>query len=453
MKSASRLRSIIVLLVIAIAVRMFVGYVFYSNGYESIVDDSLSYTGLAEDIVNKTVLKPESTSSRTLGYPLIIALCMKCMGSNYMLTLTLVQNFFNILCVFAAYEIVRLLTDNEKVSFIAGLIVALDVHNIYFNFIVLTDCVTQSVTMIGFLFFVRLLLDLKYDCKIGWDLFLSSIFMAYGVLCRPAQMFLPFCLGIGMIVAGFVYKQKKKIFIMVFTVFIFSLAVIILWSYRNYILGRGFSYSDISVHNMYRYNSVVVFAKQNNLSYYEAFDMFKYGKDPGLAPYLKTMTYNEAIKARAKELILSDVPYYIQCCAKDALYYLFYPGIMDWPAFNESVQDIIGVLKSSGLSVETAKILLKPHNLIACSLIGIDVFVLFAFFVSSCIGLVKLFIKEWVVASLFTGVFLYNLVVSVQPVTIGSYPRFRLTTWIITVVLAVICFCKKGRLQDKSSMV
>ena len=155
------------------------------------------------------------------------------------------------------------------------------------------------------------------------------------------------------------------------------------------------------------------------MDYNETVEYLKQGKDKKYQEYLKSMDKYKAMDKRAKEIIFSDVPCYVKRCAIDVAALELYPGALSFNGVKESYETVISNVKQNGVSA------------------------------------IRLVRKCWVPAVFLIGTVLYNIIICCQPVGYGSYPRFRLSFSMISIILVACSFgirtIKSKKSKNKAS--
>ena len=130
-----------------------------------------------------------------------------------------------------------------------------------------------------------------------------------------------------------------------------------------------------------------------------------------------------------------------------------YPGALSFNGVKESYETVISNVKQNGVSA-----LFEKNGLAESSwlfVIVIDCLLLLMLFVLSVIGAIKLIRKCWVPAVFLIGTVLYNIIICCQPVGYGSYPRFRLSFSMISIILVACSFgirtIKSKKSKNKAS--
>lgn len=398
--------------------------VYTAMGGNGEVPDTPTYVDSAWSFVNSFSFG--ASALRTPGYPFILSLCMFVMGKAFYYGTVFVQVLLNVLAIYFLYKLAMLVVGNKKAAYIAVIIAALNPLDIRYCYLILTDSISQSLLVISIYFYARYI-DSLDKCEKGFShLAISSVLIALNVLIRPSLMFLPFALAIGAAFVAIIRRKYKQIVISVLCISIASALCITLWTARNEKVADYSGYSSVSDVNLYVYNSAAVYAKQNGMTYYEAFSILNNNKDDGLAPYLETMSKHEAYRKRGMEIIASDLPYYIACCAKNCAYISVYPGMMTFDFVTGSLDSVIADIKSGDGIVSGLIKSINIKTFFALSVLALDVALLLLLSVLAIVGIIKNFKKDWILTLLIVGVLAYIFVVSCQPVGIGSYSRFRL---------------------------
>lgn len=429
-------KQILYVIIIAVLVRAVWLFFLLLTGEFPIQIDTISYIENAKSFIEYGHFLYDGI--RTPGYPLIISAFMYISPTHYWLFVFVLQNIANIIAVCAVYQIIVILADNSKAGFIGSSIAALNFLDIYYCNSVLTDSITQSLTIVSLLF---MLMFLKETADIKTSIlyiFVSSILLAYALFVRPSLLFLPFAYILGLVFVEILKKKYRSIVPTILIISILCYTPVCLWTVRNRTFVDYNGYSTVSPKNFYCFNSAAIYSQQNNMNYNETVDYLEEGKDPKLQEYIKSMNKYDAMNLRAKEIIASDIPSYMKRCIIDIAFLEFYPGVLSFENVRDSLDEDINMVKQNGFSVLFESDLLT--NISQLTIIALDCLILLILFGFSIIGSVGLIKKDWKVAMLFIGTLLYHIVVCCQPVGFGAYSRFRLSFSMITIILTAYAF-------------
>ena len=445
-------RCFMIILLIGIVIRTVWLFVLAYNESFSYAGNIDGYIKNAESVVNEGHLIYDGF--RTPGYPLIISAFMLISKTYYYLLVCIFQNILNVIAVCAVYQIVIMLVDSNKAACIGATIAVLNFHDIYFADIMLTDSVAQSLTIFSRLFLIMFLHkeNSGKKAKICY-LCVCAVLLSFALSVRPSLLFLPVAYVLGLVFVVIRRKKYRWIIPVILIVSIICYTPVCAWTIRNKTVADYNGYSTVSSINLYCYNSAAVYSKQNNMDYNETVEYLKQGKDKKYQEYLKSMDKYKAMDKRAKEIIFSDVPCYVKRCAIDVAALELYPGALSFNGVKESYETVISNVKQNGVSA-----LFEKNGLAESSwlfVIVIDCLLLLMLFVLSVIGAIKLIRKCWVPAVFLIGTVLYNIIICCQPVGYGSYPRFRLSFSMISIILVACSFgirtIKSKKSKNKAS--
>lgn len=440
------------LLLGAFLIRIVFFLVYIAMGGNGVVGDTKSYVDSAINFCQSFSFG--SSAFRTPGYPFFLSICMFFLNNNFYYAVVFLQILLNVIAIYYLYKLSILVFKDEKVAYIAVAIVALNPLDILYCYKILTDGISQSFLVISVCFFTQYIDSLKNNKNDFKHLMLSSIFLAINVLIRPSLMVLPFALSAGAAFIALICRRYKQIVTSVVCISLVSGLCIGAWTARNERVANYSGYSTVSDINMYQYNATVVYAKQNGMTYYEAFNVFRNNGDEELKPYLENMPIYEAYRKRGMELIMSDLPYYIFCCIKNCAYIAFYPGMMSFDFVKSSLNQVIAAAKSETGVVSSVMDNLTIPAVFAILILLLDVLLLLLLFLFSIVGLIKNIKSDWILTMVIVGVIAYGVTVSCQPVGIGAYSRFRLSISMFTSLFAaqgirVLCAHIKNCINKK----
>ncbi len=419
-----------------IAICIFEGYAGFT------APDTNSYMKLARLFLG-TGNEVELSISRTPGYPLYISFMMIVFRDGYWIGAVLGQIIANIVAIYFVYLMVKAIFDSDKAACIAALFMAINPLDIRYCNVILTDCLSQATLIFAVYFAVKYVKSIK-DSPRKRDYIYTCLFMMLALIIRPSVMYLPFCIAIGVIFLTAIFKKgfKRCIFVLTATVLICA-TPIVGWSFRNAQISGHFRYTSISTVNLYAYNSTYVYAANNNMSYDDAHDLMldEMTEDDWLQE-----DYYDRYSQKAKDIIASDIPKYLEGCAKGVACLAVYPGANDFFAPFGLADNLIGEIKSVMKSDEPIgdsilEFIMNGSNLLVLGAIVIDVLALVLQLVLGIYGAIHYMrhnTKQWYIWALLLGILAYMVVVQMQPVGLGAYPRFRLGYEYIVFAFAAI---------------
>ena len=431
-QSLSNNKMLVSFLLIAFVLRI-AGFIIYlKTGGTGIEPDTESY--LIPAISMKTNFQFGNSAFRTPGYPFLLMVVMSVFGESFYYGLVAIQILLNMIAIFYVYKICLLLTQKEQIGYIAVAIASLNFLDILYCYQILTDSVAQSVMVISVYYFLCYLKSLKQGKSTVKNPVIASVFLTFSVFIRPATVYLPYAIMIGLIFASIIYKRYKHILLIFMCITLLINTPVMLWINRNERVVGFDGYSTVSSVNMYTYNAAAVYAKQNEMSYYDALSILQSEEDPILQEYMQTMSPYDAYSHRGWEIISSDFPYYLQCCLKDCIYLTIYPGAMSLDFVSEGISDLVTQIKDSA-EISVGDFFRNKEGVLSFCILGINVLALVVIFVFAVLGLLILMKKDWLQASFLAGILLYNYVAMCQPMGIGTFARFRLSFSMI------LCLC------------
>lgn len=420
-------------LFLALIFRVLYFLIFLALGNDGKVGDSSSYLQVAEWLRAGNGI---GETARTLGYPLVLAFFQAIFGDLYYYFLVLFQIGVNLIAIFYVFCVSNRLFENEKVAHVALIIASCNFSDIRYTCLVLTDSLSQSISLIAiayFLDYLCALLEHRTDRK---SLLFGSVLLSVAVSIRPALVYLPAALIVGFAGIAIWKKQAKSILAVVLCIGAICYTPVVLWTAHNVEVSNYYGYSTIQDENLYEFNAAAVWAKQHQMTYHAAHEALQKGEDEAFQEYLQTMSRYDAFHQRGKEIIASDVPYYITYLFRDAVYLFFYPAIMDVETVRSALEAFITQVKVDGLSIHSLLSHLSAEDVPVMILVVLDVLLLGALLLCFVIGLTTSFKRQFAKTLLFAGVILYFIVVCIQPVGIGAYPRFRLSLSMFTTLFS-----------------
>ncbi|TSC94870.1 MAG: Polymyxin resistance protein ArnT, undecaprenyl phosphate-alpha-L-Ara4N transferase [Parcubacteria group bacterium Athens1014_10] len=246
----------IILFLIAVSAHFFFFFLLLRNyGFDSFYItnfDAYEFFKLGRNLFQYQIFSNELAppfylnSFRTIFYPLYLAFFQ--FFTNQAWLAIAFQNIIASFSIVLVYRIGRLIINNNKISFLAALIFALDpLQNYWSN-------LTEPDTLLVFLLLVVNFYFIKY-----WqggsrkNLYLTALFLGLAALTKPVALYYPifFCAFI------FIGKLSKKEWqsalkpIIVF-VFIFFLTISP-WLFRNWYHFKVIGISSITGENLFRY--------------------------------------------------------------------------------------------------------------------------------------------------------------------------------------------------------
>lgn len=426
-------KKIMIILGIAFALRILFFIFYVICGGTGYADDTVSYLAPAYSLVQN--LNFTGNAARTPGYPIILAFFILIAKDGYYICTVLFQITMNVASIYYLYRLCVLITGSKRAGIIAAIIASVNFLDIFYSYFLLTDSISQSLMLIGVYYCAEYLVDLPHDARLS-SLVMAALFLAASISIRPALMYLPLALSAGFIFVAIIKKEFKRIVAIILCIAIIPSTVVYIWTMRNMTVAGYNGYSTVSAINLYQYNSCAVYAKQHNMSYYEAHSILCREDDEVLQDYMKEMPKYEAYTKRGMEIIKSDIPYYVRCCLLDCVYLTIYPGVLSFESISSSIDKAKEQIKNTSLSFANMLFLIQNTNLLTLSAMLLDVVCLGLLFLLFVIGFIFCFKKKWIYSAFLGGIILYVYVVCSQPVGIGAYSRFRISVSMYTLVFA-----------------
>ena len=418
----------IVFLILAITVRVFFLLFLFASGFslekaENLNPDSETYIVPANSLLSDfKFLNSDKTyeTNRTPGYPFVIAGAKLIASDQWKWIVIFFQYGMNILAVMVFYDLLSLLIHNQKAVNLATFLAVINLHDIYFANLILTDSLFQSIILIGIYFFVRFLLRFKTSFLV-----MAMACMSIAAFIRPSGYYLPFAVLIGVAVITFRnFKQLCKFSIIIFLI---GIVPLLCWQHRNYRVADFNGFSSITTINLYYYHCAGINAVLNGTDFYT--EQEKLMNNPELIELQKSMTLPAAEQKLAEEIILTHIPTYILLNIQGAGFIMLFPGVLDIFRIDDEKLDFLSELKEvylqKGLKGGIFFLLTNPMGIL--TILNEIVLLMLAFI--NLIGMIRSFsyLKPWYVPTALLCFFLYFLCVSAGPNGYGSFPRFRLS--------------------------
>lgn len=192
-----------------------------------IISDAIGYDEMATAIVHDLSFKGMSPY-RTPGYPLFLA-GLYILSSHSIWFVLLVQNLLSVLSIYITY-LLGMRMFNEKIGLFAAFLVAIDFQQALFANTLLTEAL-----------FIFLFLWSFYLLIIGLDKKKRSYFVYCGLvmglatLVRPITFFLPYLLGLAIIVCWKInWKEKMYHVVLMSAVFLLIISTWMAYNYHRY---------------------------------------------------------------------------------------------------------------------------------------------------------------------------------------------------------------------------
>lgn len=254
-----------IILVIALACRIFLFIGILLKNPVFFLTDTDGYLNIADNLVNHSFfsadnIRPED--NRTPLYPFFIAL-FKWIGlsnAGVVFVQTLLSSATCLLVILIAYN----LLNSWLPACLAGGIVAVDIPSVVFANCLLTETLFTFVITLSILYLV---LYFKRHERISL-LFISSSFTGLSILCRPISAYFPFVT----IAFIFLFSKMPKIYVFrrILLYLVICFIVIAPWLIRNKIVFGYPFLSTVSWHNFLTDRASGVYAVMEGISFAEA---------------------------------------------------------------------------------------------------------------------------------------------------------------------------------------
>lgn len=253
-------------------------YVYDSNGYWNIAYNLKTYGVFSQSI--DVPLNPDYY--RTPLYPFFILLAESIQVET--IPIIILQIILGVATCYITYKIANQIFENNLISSLAALIIAIDVPNIVMNNLVMTETLFTFLLTISVYYFIRYL---KYPgIK---SLVLNGILCGLLILCRPISFFIPYLWALFIIYKLWPHKIKMIVSLILFSAI--TLITISPWLIRNKITFNHYFMSVIREHDMQNYQAATIYSELNNISFPEAQNKlrwktyYEFGKTAHNKPY------------------------------------------------------------------------------------------------------------------------------------------------------------------------
>jgi hypothetical protein len=437
---------ILAALITGLSLRVIYAIVIFATGgkYSFFGPDSYGYDALADELLNHGRFVDSDGYPEVLrvpAFPFLLAVLKFVFGKFYLAALIALQIFFDLFSSFVLYKIILRMTGNNKAAFIILAAQMLNIANIHFSVMNGTDSLGISLFIFSLYFFMRFFLD---DITQGGkaqrfhgvkNIVLAFFFLALTIFFRPSFLYLGPLIFIGAAVCLLVLKRRNKLLLLTFAFLVFLLPVLA-WTCRNYLETDRFVFTTGSDVLLYSQWPAPSYAKEKNISYYEAFD--ELSKNEGIPEGLKGLALNDALAKRGKDIIKKNpAPFAVAYAERIPLFFI-YPATNDF--FNgadmtsETIQSVKTLLKGGGFSF-------SAKSAFALCFVAVEVAILLALFLLSFFGALRrrkgdlqyFWFKLFLILSAA-----YLIICHASPQAFGNLPRYRLSVFPILLIFAGI---------------
>ncbi|MDR1964142.1 MAG: phospholipid carrier-dependent glycosyltransferase [Planctomycetaceae bacterium] len=215
------------------------GYWEYRNGSEEFYfGDSDTYWKLGQAIAaGQPYRYGDHAIHRMPGYPLLLSPLFLVSGHQPPIFAARIENvIFGSLTVLAVAWLAWILFHNGTLALMAGWITAIDPLNIVMSVLVLSEAPFCLFLVLHLVFWIK---AFQASPKTNWfSLFAAGLFSAAAIYCRPSWLyFVPFAVGLGMMLSPKNYKPILKSGAVIFAVCTLCLLP---WWIRNYYVSGHF---------------------------------------------------------------------------------------------------------------------------------------------------------------------------------------------------------------------
>lgn len=425
-----------IVIIAAVVIRLvyFVAVLLTTGKQSLFFNDSVSYSLPAQTFLECgkfLTAAGEVDILRTPGYILFLSFIMLFFGfEHYWVGAAIAQILLSGAAIYALYRICQMVAPGTKAGLIAAIAAAVCPMDIRYVSVILSDSFAQSLSIISLYFFVRYLRSA--DSPRFSDFAAGCVLLSYTVLTRPSFMLLPLCIMVGVAVVLLLRRNWKQAVSVALAVLLICMAPLGIWCLRNSIVSDYDGVSPVSAVNLYKCNAAYVYAKQNGMSYYEASGYLNLAGAELEIP--EGGTIYDAYNQRGMEIILSDIPTYLEGCLVGVAMSYFYPGMNDFvgglsASFWDSVMAVKQLISEEPSLFSAGLRLLGDGQLFAkVAIVVLDVIALVFIFAVAVFGLFKIdWKKNWYIPALLLGTLLYLTAVHCQPVGYGAHARYRIS--------------------------
>ncbi|MHC1773325.1 MAG: ArnT family glycosyltransferase [Flexilinea sp.] len=441
----------IIILLASFSVRVLFLIFFLAAGFSETFSqnhypDSATYIAPADSMIQKGQFLNENSAPeiyRTPGYPLFLAFCKLISGKAWIWTTIFFQNILSVIAILVLYALVLELCRNRTAALAGSLLVAFNLHDIYFSFFILSDSLFQSIILFAVYFLVRFFKRFHVA-----DLLRAAGLFSAGTFIRPSGLYLPLVLTAAVFLVLLIKRAKKKALIYSLIFLLIGMGPAYLWLCRNERVAGFADFSAIRSSNLYSYHSAGVLAYKNGTDFYHEQANLKNSAE--LLELQKTMSLQAAEMTLAKKIIFQNIPVYLLLNIQGAGYILLYPGLFDIFQVNSGFLDYIAGVKStflnsSGFLDRLVTFLTQPYSILTL----LDILILFGLSVVTILGIIRSFRIgiPWYISLILSGLFCYFLAVSAGPNGYGTFPRFRLSVSMLQALYFGIFTCSAQERQ------
>jgi len=380
-----------------------------------------------------------STSIRTPGYPLIIALFIYFFKSIWLLLI--IQIIIGSLLPLLGRKISINITNNNKVSNLVGVLLAIEPMGIWLSLMILSE------TFYTFFLFLFILIIFKFlrmnkdkgslDYKITA---LAGAILGIATLIRPTTYYLPLIL----LVAWAMYRfwTKQKILLKQIIIFLATFIIILSpWLYRNYRVFGVASLSSLPQDVLFCYLAPSVLAVKNNQEFTQA--QTEFFNSNGVFNFPTTSLSNAGIyQGYAIDTLKQNKLELIQISGISLLTFFTHDGVLN-------IMSMVDVVDTGGLTIrqmiaqplpemiKTAKkLFLSPVFFV---LLGRIFWTLIAilFFISIICAFIK---KRFTTISAFALIFTFYFALTTisNGFAVNARFRFPVNVFILTFAISLI---------------
>jgi len=440
------------ILLAAISIRVLFLIFFLAAGYsedfaQAHYPDSATYIAPADSIIQKGQFLNENSLPeiyRTPGYPLFLAFCKLISGKARVWAAVFFQNLLNILAVLVLYALILELCRDRTAALAGSLLAAINLHDIYFSFFILSDSLFQSIILFAIYFLVRFFKRFRII-----DLVWTAGLFSAGTFVRPSGLYLPLILTAVIGLVLFIKRTKKKALFYSLIFLLIGMGPAFLWQCRNERVAGFADFSAVRSANLYSYHSAGILAYKNGTDFYHEQENLKNSAE--LLELQKTMSLQEAEMTLATKIIIQNMPVYLLLNMEGAGLILLYPGVFDIFQVNSGFLDYIASIKStfldsSGFWDRLIPFLVQPYSILTL----LDILILFGLSIVTILGIIRSFRTgiSWYISLVLSGIFCYFLAVSAGPNGYGTFPRFRLSVSMLQALYFGIFICSAQKRKN-----
>ncbi|NWF98816.1 MAG: glycosyltransferase family 39 protein [Nitrospirae bacterium] len=245
-------RSILLIFVFSLIVRMLFFPLIYNNPQKLLEPDSFGYIKLAESLITSFEFH---SIFRTPGYPVFIALIFSLAGKSLQAIVLMQCILDSITSIFVVLICLRI-TNNRAYSLIAGFLYLINLFSIYYSYMILTETLFTFVFVVAIYYLILFIQSNNFKMLI-----LSSFLLGMSVLIRPAAQYLPIILTIFFFLLDIPLRKILVNIIILLSIFYF---ILMPWYLRNLYQYQYWTLSTIKDITIFYYEAPAALMMRTN---------------------------------------------------------------------------------------------------------------------------------------------------------------------------------------------